>query len=655
MCGIAGYWQSKGQATAELAERMAFQIRHRGPDVGGAWVDAPVGVALAHRLLRISDSGPVGQQPMVSPCGRYVLVCDGRIYNHADLRAELEAVGAHFDWQGDSDVETLLAALRHWGIANTLQRVVGTFALAMWDRKEHQLILARDRIGEKPLYYGWQGDAFLFGSELKALRAHPSFKAEIDRTVLPLYFRYGYIPGPYSIYRGIFKLPPGTFVRLGPEPTKRSAPLPYWSLREAAERGQDCGLLVSDDASAADILEERLKDAVRLRMVGDSPVGAFLSGGIDSSTIVALVQAQSARPVRTFAIGFHEDDYNEATYAKDVAAHLGTEHTELYVTPEEAMTAIPQLPVIYDEPFADASQIPTYLAARLARQSVSVVFTGDGGDELFYGYSRYRTASTWYRYIRGIPREVRGQFGRILLALAERFPSHWLLFRSKAMRRRHLNVRRVYKLASMLATEPVEAMYQEFVSYWRKFDKLVHVPREAAHFFTQPERWPNLKDFDSWMMAADCVTYLPDDILVKMDRAAMAVSLESRAPILDHRVVELAWQIPLEMKIREGRGKWLLRQVLYRYVPEHLVERPKMGFGIPLGRWLRGPLREWAEELLDKGRLHREGYLNPDGVRMKWEEHLKGASDWQGMLWNVLMFQAWLETERNHATAVSRY
>ena len=626
---------------------MAHAIARRGPDDAGAWVDGQVGIALGHRRLSIVDLSPAGHQPMLSASGQLVLVFNGEIYNHLALRGELEKTGLAPAWRGHSDTETLLAGFTAWGIQPTLERCVGMFAFALWDLSMRTLTLGRDRLGEKPLYYGWQGQGqnatFLFGSELKALKSHPAFKAGIDRNALCLLMRHNYIPAPYSIYEGIAKLEPGCLLTVSlaqPEPKV----VRYWSAAEVAVAG--CAApFVGTPEQAVDALEVLLKSAVQQQMMADVPLGAFLSGGIDSSTIVALMQAQSARPVKTFTIGFNEAGYNEAVHAKAVASHLGTEHTELYVTPQQALDVIPRLPSLYCEPFSDSSQIPTFLVSQLARQKVTVSLSGDAGDELFCGYNRYLMASGLWKKLSLFPAVSRRLATRGLTAMS---PERWnaLLGPVQDMlpaKLRHANLAyKLHKGAGVLAADSVDSLYFGLLSHWNDPASVVMGGTEPPTLLTGNA--PQLKGLDDIqrMMALDTLTYLPDDILVKVDRAAMGNSLEGRVPFLDHRVVEFAWSLPQSMKLRNGVGKWVLREVLYRYVPKALIERPKMGFSVPIGDWLRGPLRDWAENLLDESRLRREGYFYPAPIRQKWEEHLSGARNWQYHLWDVLMFQAWL-------------
>jgi len=657
MCGLTGFWQPGGFAASEakaMAAAMAQRLNHRGPDDSGVWVDREVGIALAHRRLSILDLSPAGHQPMVSVSGRYVIVFNGEIYNHPELRRELDdsphpglqpGEGGGRRWRGHSDTETLLAGVEAWGMEATLKKSVGMFAIALWDRTERVLTLARDRMGEKPLYYGWQGDTFLFGSELKALKAHPAFQAEIDRDSLALMLRYCYIPAPYSIYKGIRKLPPGTYLNLLVG-QREVEPLPYWSLRQVAERGQ-AQPFAGSETEAVTALEAHLLEAIGLQMIADVPLGAFLSGGIDSSTVVALMQAQSSRPVKTFTIGFHEEGYNEAQHARVVARHLGTEHTELYLTPNEAMNVIPRLPALYDEPFSDSSQIPNFLVSQLAKHHVTVSLSGDAGDELFGGYDRYFLARSIWRKVGWTPYGCREGLARAIRWLP---PKVWNLigqplanFLPGGLRPRPVGDR-AHKLAEIIPYGSPEELYRGLVSHWKRPANVVIGATEPPSALTDRAGWPALTGFEPRMMYLDAMSYLPDDILVKVDRAAMGMSLETRVPFLDHRVVEFAWGLPLSMKIRGGEGKWILKQVLYKYVPKELIERSKMGFGVPIASWLRGPLREWAEALLDENRLNREGYFNPAPIRQKWVEHLSGQRNWHFCLWDILMFQAWKQT-----------
>ncbi len=651
MCGLTGYYSSnRREASAGVLVQMAKAISHRGPDDLGTWVHSTMGIGLAHRRLSILDLSLAGHQPMHSASGRYVIVFNGEIYNHLGLREDLAKLGAAPPWRGQSDTETLLAAFESWGLEGTLARLVGMFAIAVWDQQCASLTLARDRLGEKPLYYGWQGtnenSAFLFGSELKALKGNPCFDGKINRSAISLFLRYNYIPAPYSIYERIFKLLPGHFIVLCSKHFEHHIlpeQEPYWSLVDVAHTASNSPWQGSDN-EASDELDSLLSHTVGQQMIADVPLGAFLSGGIDSSTIVALMQAQSSRPVKTFSIGFNDEGFNEALHAKRVANHLGTDHSELYVTPTDALGVIPRLPTLYDEPFSDPSQIPTYLVAQLAKQSVTVSLSGDAGDELFCGYNRYLMTNAWWRKIRSIPKPLR-RIASTLIATTS--PHHWnhLARHLPALNRYPHFGDKLHKSTAVLMADSITALHEELVSNWANPADVVLQGVEQT--LPTNSLGPNFLRLDGiqQMMALDTITYLPDDILVKVDRAAMGVSLETRMPFLDHRVVEFAWRLPQSLKLRNGVGKWILRQVLQRYVPEHLVNRPKMGFGVPIGSWLRGPLKDWAECLLDESRLAREGYFNPRPIRIKWSEHLSGDRNWQQPLWNILMFQAWLERQ----------
>lgn len=648
MCGLTGFIEMRksGLLGIEATVRhMANALRSRGPDDDGVWVDIEEGFALAHRRLSIVDLSPAGHQPMESPCSRFSLAFNGEIYNHAVLRRDLEKQGGAFDWRGHSDTEVLLAGLRHWGVENCLKRLNGMFAFALWDAAERTLFLARDRMGEKPLYYGRTGDAFLFGSELKALAAHPEWRGEIDRNALALYMRHNYVPAPWSIYQDIFKLPPAHYVAVRDGGRTVGEPLCYWDLPAVAAEGVESA--GGDFSALADELDGLLRDAVGLRMVADVPLGAFLSGGFDSTMVVAQMQAQSARPVRTFSIGFSEADHNEAQHARAVAAHLGTDHTELYVTPEEAMAVIPQLPTIYDEPFADSSQIPTFLVSQLARKDVTVSLSGDGGDELFCGYNRYALGYQVWSKLSRLP----GPLRRMAAWGVKHAPAH-ALERMQQILPKQFRVSylpdRLPKLAEVLGHRDGASFYRDLVSHWKEPDRLVIGAKEPMTLLNSPDRLPQMLDLRNRMMLLDMLTYLPDDILTKVDRASMAVSLEARVPLLDHHLVEFAWRVPLEYKARDGQGKWLFRQVLDRYVPRELMERPKMGFGVPIEHWLRGPLRDWAEDLLAERRLREEGFFEPEPIRRAWREHLSGERRWHYYLWDVLMFQAWKDKWRPH-------
>ncbi len=650
MCGLTGFWETSARRKeAELCQtvqQMAGTLHHRGPDDGGEWAEAGAGIALGFRRLAILDLSPAGHQPMVSASERYVIAYNGEVYNFEAMRQELANQNAAPAFRGHSDTEVMLAAIEACGLEAAVKRFVGMFAFALWDRKERILHLVRDRLGIKPLYYGWAGDTLLFGSELKALRAHPAFRAEIDRNVLALFLRHNYIPSPYSIYKGVWKLPPGTILTLNGSGDAK--PTPYWSARDVAEAGL-ADPFSGTESEAIDSLDALLREAVGLRMVADVPLGAFLSGGVDSSAVVALMQAQSSRPVKTFSIGFRETGYDEAPFAKEVARHLGTDHTELYLSPEDAQAVIPTLPTLYDEPFSDSSQIPMFLVSQLARRHVTVSLSGDGGDELFAGYNRYFLGRSLWDRVGWIPAGLRRAAAGVLTAVPPRTMDALTGRMNPVLpsRLRHGGISsKIVKVADTLRTDSPDAMYKTLVSHWEHPEALARgmAGGEPPTVLTDRAQWANLPDFTQRMMYLDLMTYLPDDILTKVDRASMGVSLEARVPLLDHRVVEFAWRTPMSLKLRDGQGKWLLRQVLYRYVPREMIERPKMGFGVPIDAWLRGPLRDWAEALLDERRLQEEGFFEPGPIRAKWSEHLSGRRNWSYHLWDILMFQAWHET-----------
>ena len=622
MCGIVGSFNPSANISAEeltaRTERMVDAIRHRGPDDSGVWCDETNGVALGHRRLSIIDLSPAGHQPMTSHCGRLHIVFNGEIYNFEELRSEL---GDGINYRGHSDTEVLLEGIARWGLRRTVKKLNGMFAIAVWDEHERTLSLVRDRMGIKPLYYGRCGDTFLFGSELKALRAHPAFDASINRAAVGEFLEHSYIPASSSIYGGISKLPPAHLVTVKAD-ALNAEPARYWSIPFDANP-------VVDWHTA---FESTLTDAVRSRMLADVPLGAFLSGGIDSSTVVALMQSISDRPVKTFTIGFNEAEWNEANHAAAVAKHLKTEHTELYVTPEQARDVIPNLPAMYDEPFADVSQIPTFLVCQMAREHVTVCLSGDGGDELFGGYDRYH-------HIRGI-NDKRKSVPSFL-----RGPLAWLITHPLLRKLRGKAPRESSLWRGVLKASDIRELYLFLHRHWREPEQLVVdlEPNRAMRFRQNAE-------FDATsigelftMMAIDHEAYLPDDILVKVDRASMAVALEARVPLLDHRVVELAWQMDPQERFNGAKKKQALRNILHKHVPLELFDRPKAGFGVPIDSWLRGPLREWAQDLLDENRLKREGYLNPGPIRQKWQQHLVGDADWQYLLWDVLMFESWLE------------
>ncbi len=642
MCGLTGFWNFKHRWPKEqlldVVTKMAARIERRGPDSEGAWSDEEIGLALGHRRLAIVDLSPAGHQPMISQSQRFVLIYNGEIYNSVELRTELVKEGCSF--RGYSDTEVILEASERWGVQQTCQRLIGMFAFACWDRKTQRLYLTRDRLGIKPLYWGFNQGVFFFGSQLKSFTAHPEWRPSLDLNALSSYFRFNYVPTPLSIFQGINKLAPGMVLSL--DSTQKIEQNSFWDLQTVISQGRE-KRANEPDAVLVNELDQLLHDAVKRRMVADVPLGAFLSGGIDSSTVVALMQAESPRPIQTFSIGFHEADYDEAQYAASVAHYLKTDHHELYLSAQDALDVVPNIPDWCDEPFADVSQIPTFLVSRLARKSVTVSLSGDGGDELFAGYNRYFLGQAIWRKLKLCPHWLRHLGAKGIQQLA---PAQWDLLAKMVPKRfrPRLVGDKAYKLANILECSTAADFYKMLVSQWETPDALVLGAKEPTLYpWGLKELGSDLDAFVESMQRMDTLTYLPDDILAKVDRASMAVSLEARVPLLDHRVVEFSWTLPMNLKIREGQGKWILRQVLNRYVPAELINRPKMGFGVPIDQWLRGPLREWGESLLSLERLTREGLLNAPLVRQRWEEHLSGKRNWQYPLWGVLMFEAWYE------------
>jgi asparagine synthase (glutamine-hydrolysing) len=637
MCGIAGFIAGRTRGTSqqlgEIAASMNDSLRYRGPDDHGVWVDAEAGLGLAHRRLSVIDLSAAGYQPMVSADGRYVIIYNGEIYSHEEMRPALTARGVSF--RGHSDTEVMLESIAAFGIEKTLQQLIGMFAIALWDRRERTLTLVRDRLGIKPLYWAKFGDLFIFGSELKALRAHPGWTPRINRGAVASYMRLAYVPAPSTIYEDVHKLEPGTMLTLpaGGEPRITH----YWNAREAALAGLR-DPIEGSDSELTDALGGLLKDAVKRRMIADVPLGAFLSGGVDSSAVVALMQDANPGKVKTFTIGFENADYDEAPHAAAVARHLGTEHTELTVTAQQALDVIPALPDMYDEPFADVSQIPTHLVSAMARRHVTVALSGDGGDELFGGYNRYQLTQRSWSSLSLLPHAARVGLAKCLTAVS---PENWSRMLSVVPAKLPGQIGdKLHKFASVMALPDGDAVYRRLITHWEPAAAMPGVT-EPKGIFCDASLTDDMPQLLQRMQYRDLVTYLPDDILTKVDRASMAVALEVRVPIIDHRVVEFSWRLPRATKIRRGQSKWLLRQLLYRYVPRDLIERPKMGFGVPLAEWLRGPLRDWSETLLSEKRLRDGGLFDAAYVRRYWSEHLSGHRNWQYLLWCVLMFEAW--------------
>ncbi len=642
MCGFAGFvdFPREREAGLNVLHGMARAIWRRGPDEEGFWLDIECAVGLTHRRLAVMGLGAEGRQPMVSPSGRWVLAYNGEIYNCPALRSELSAAGVTF--RGSSDTEVALAAIEAWGLEASLNRFVGMFAFALWDTAKRKLYLARDRFGEKPLYYGWQGKAFLFGSDLAALRVHPEWEGGVDRAALALYVRYNYMPQPWSIHPKLKKLVPGTWLELSQHgndwiETQKT----YWSALQVA-KSATLNRFQGSESDAEEVLHELMKQAVAGQMTAEVPLGAFLSGGIDSTTIVALMQSMAVRPVRTFTIGFAESSYDESDPARRVAEHLGTDHRECILGAQDALAIIPQLPVFYSEPFADASQLPTILVSRMAREQVTVALSGDGGDEIFGGYNRYVWGESLWRRMGFAPAWALELLRKALQAGS---PAAWdacacFLPGVSAMRQPG---EKLHKFAILLGAENPCAFHERLGSFWHMSNPVLGSMEYPA--VTHADVWESKWEMTESMMLADTLNYLPDDILVKVDRAAMGVSLEARAPFLDHRLFEFVWSLPLSFRVQRSGGKRVLRNILDRYVPRRLIERPKSGFALPVHDWLRGPLKDWCEGLLDESRLRNEGFFDPAMVRNAWDEHLSGRRNRQYDLWSILMFQAWKEAQ----------
>ena len=637
MCGIAGYL-GEVKHPIDCLTKMADAISHRGPDNMGVWSDHNPSIGFAHSRLSILDLSSAGNQPMHSLSGNYVIIFNGEIYNHKSIRSELESINRR-NWLGHSDTETLLAAIEEWGLKKTLVKAKGMFAIALWDKSSNKLSLACDRIGEKPLYYGWVNNQFVFSSELKSIKVFPEFNNRIDTNSLALFLRFNSIPAPYSIYKDIFKLEPGQIVEINSQSSKLEK-YKFWSLEEVYKNGSE-NKFRGSSVQAINQLENILSEAVSSQMQSDVPLGAFLSGGIDSSTIVALMQSYSSSQVNTFTIGFNSKEFDESKHAEMVANHLGTNHFNKFVTEKDALDVIPNLPDIYDEPFADSSQIPTYLVSKFAKEKVTVALSGDAGDELFGGYNRYIFSQKIFKNISKTPNSIKKLMSKIMFSLSE---ENWNLILGRLMRNRYSNIgHKIHKTANIVSSKSIRDLHFKLISQIQNPSDWLKDSNEYESVFNDNE--DRFKELDSVeiMMAYDLISYLPTDILTKVDRAAMSVSLETRVPFLDPDVIEFSASLPMEFKIRNGVTKWLLREVLYKHVPKDLIERPKMGFAVPLAEWLRGPLKDWAESLLDEKRLHQEGFFNVEFVRDKWSEHISGRRNWSHQLWNVLMFQAWLE------------
>jgi asparagine synthase (glutamine-hydrolysing) len=657
MCGIAGIFSYRiNKDIKDRVKHMTGKLQHRGPDDSGIWLDFESAIAIGHRRLSVIDTSNSGHQPMCSQCGQYIIAFNGEIYNHLSLRKELnktdayqkiEGVANKFKWKGRSDTETLLEYISKFGVNKALKASTGMFSFALWDCHNNTLTLARDRIGEKPLYYGWVGDFFIFCSELKAIQSLPEFNNPIDRGALALYFEHCTVPSPYSIYENIFKLDPGSFITLQKQDLKQKKvnQEKYWDFSNIAHNG--IHNQIDNDIEAVDKLNFLLQETISKQSVSDVPLGVFLSGGIDSSLVSALMQAQSNIPISTYTVGFDESGFDESNFASAVAKHLGTNHNELRVTANDALSVIPKLPELYDEPFADSSQVPTYLVCKAASRHVKVALSGDGGDELFGGYNRYLWGDRIWNKVGWMPQNLRKIIGLGIQSISTESWDFIESYLPKGYRVAHMGSK-AHKFSYRLRTvNNMNDLYRSLVTEWPKDMNPVIGANILATKLDDSNVIRDIAEEKHRMMLFDSITYLPDDILTKVDRASMGVSLETRAPLLDHNVAELAWRLPLHMKIRNGQGKWVLRQILYKHIPPRLIERPKAGFAIPIGEWLRGPLREWAELLLDDSRLDSEGFLNTKLVRKIWEEHLSKTSDWTVRIWTILMFQSWLESQKN--------
>jgi asparagine synthase (glutamine-hydrolysing) len=647
MCGFVGFYSEKnyGNELESIMDSMLEQIKSRGPDSRGQWSDPQSGIHLGHQRLSILDLSPTGHQPMISISKRYVLSYNGEIYNHLELRKEIEENNS-INWNGTSDTETLLMCIELYGVATTCTKIKGMFSFAVWDTKKQELYLARDRLGEKPLYYGWHNNngnrIFLFGSDLRAFKPHPQYNPSVDRNSLSLLLRHNYIPSPYCIYKGFSKLEAGSIIKLFPKEDKIEY-FKYWDVEKIAIEGKS-NPFTGDYAESVRTTESLIKTSIKNQMLSDVPIGAFLSGGVDSSLIVALMQSESSMPVKTFTIGFEEKGFNEAKFAKEVALALSTDHTELYVTSKQSIDVIPKLPTLYGEPFADSSQIPTFLVSELAKKDVTVALSGDAGDELFCGYNRYNIADNFWKKISFIPLPLRKQLAIFLKSVPANLWNR-ASFLTNQLPSSPLSDK-IVKGANVLNSKSVDDLYYKLISINSDPSSFLLNSHEQKSKITKDNTHLNILKSKEKMMLLDLISYLPDDILVKVDRASMGVSLETRVPLLDPKVVEFALRTPLDHKIKNGKSKAILKDILYKYVSKSLIERPKMGFGIPLDQWLRGPLRPWVEEMLNITRLKNEGFFNVEMVRSLWEDHLDGHKNSSAKLWGILMFQAWYEEQK---------
>ena len=645
MCGLTGFYHgsifSSADTVQEHLKKMTDAIRHRGPDSEGFWHDLDDGIAFGHRRLSILDLSDAGHQPMLSDDDRYIIVFNGEIYNHLEIREEIERDFSDINWNGHSDTETLLKAIQLFGWEEALEKLIGMFAIALWDSEDKQLYLARDRFGEKPLYYGWQNDSFLFGSELKAITQHSAFEKQIEKGAVPILMKHGYIATPYSIWKGIYKLPAAHYLKIDKNNLNPKS-VCYWSFNGIVEQSQKDELSITDDKAIED-LEELLTTSIKRQMLADVPLGALLSGGIDSSLVVALMQKVSNQPVKTFSIGFDDPKFDESKHAEAVAKHLGTDHTTLIMTPDDMLELVPEIAKIYDEPFADSSQLPTTIVSRLAKQHVTVALSGDAGDEIFGGYNRYFFATKVWSVYRAFPAPLRKYMLKSVFLLK---PVQWDkifggLFRKKGI---VFFGDKLYKLAQRLeGVNSFDDLYLSLVTEKHHLHKILNkdLDDDLIYLLNDKKSWPNTASKVERMMAVDTLTYLTDDILTKVDRAAMSTSLELRAPFLSHPIAEYAWKLPLSKKIRDGKGKWILREILYKYVPQELIDRPKQGFGIPIDDWLRGPLKEWAEDLLLNPELLTHNIFNDNELQSYWQDHVDGRRQLGSSLWSILMFQAW--------------